>query len=120
MATIPIFLSWSSRMAKTRVSRKNNGSRNSSRSSNSSRNSGKTRGLLSYLYTPVGQILSAANNVTRATTNTVQKVVHNTANGVNRIGRDVTGRADAALSSLVPNAVKRRFTMKQKHPKRKH
>jgi len=78
-----------------------------------------TSGILSYLYKPIGQIISAANNVTRATTNTVQKVVHNTANGVNRVGRSVTGRSNAIVSGLVPNAIKRRFTTKNRHTKRR-
>jgi len=76
------------------------------------KNSRKVSGILSYLYKPISQIISAANNVTRASTNTVRKVVHNTANGVNRVGRSVTGRADTIVSGLVPNAIKRRFTRK--------
>jgi phage-related protein len=76
------------------------------------RNTRKVSGILYYLYKPIGQIFSAANNVTRASTNTVRKVVHNTANGVNRVGRSVTGRANTIVSGLVPNAIKRRFTRK--------
>lgn len=78
----------------------------------------RTRGILSYLYKPIDQIIKAANNVTRATTNTVGKVVHNTANGVNRVGRSVTGRADAIVSGLVPNSIKRRFTAKKSRRRR--
>jgi phage-related protein len=76
------------------------------------RNTRKVSGILSYLYKPIGQIISAANNVTRASTNTVRKVVHNTANGVNRVGRSVTGRANTIVNGLVPNSIKRRFTRK--------
>ena len=96
-------------MAKSRKS-----GRNSRNNSNNSRKNGRTSGILSYLYKPINQIIQAANNVTRATTNTVQKVVHNTANGVNRVGKSVTGRADAIVSGLVPNSVKRRFTSKHR------
>ena len=74
------------------------------------RNNRKVRGLLSYLYKPIDQIISAANNVSRVSTNTVRKVVHDTANGVNRVGRSVTGRANTIVSGLVPNVIKRRFT----------
>jgi hypothetical protein len=83
------------------------------------RNSRKVSGILSYLYKPIGQIISAANNVTRASTNTVRKVVHDTANGVNRVGRSVTGRANTIVSGLVPNAIKRRFTQKNRQTKRR-
>jgi phage-related protein len=83
------------------------------------RKNGRTRGILSYLYNPIDQIIKAANNVTRATTNTVGKVVHTTANGVNRVGKSVTGRANTIVSGLVPNSIRRRFTMKKRHPKRR-
>ena len=66
------------------------------------------RGLVRYLYNPVSQALGALKNTASATTNTVKKVVRNGINGVNTVGRKVSGRANAAIKGLVPKRFTRR------------
>jgi len=68
------------------------------------------RGLVGYLYNPVSQALGAFKNTASATTNTVKKVIRNSINGVNTVGRKVSGRANAAIRGLVP----RRFTRRRR------
>jgi lipoate-protein ligase A len=66
------------------------------------------RGLIRYFYNPVSQALGALKNSTSAATNTVKKVVRNSINGVNTVGRKVSGRANAAIKGLIPKRFTRR------------
>jgi phage-related protein len=61
----------------------------------------KFRGLFTYVYSPIDHTLQAADNVTRATTNTIRNIVSSGITGVDRIGRRVTTHADAAVSDLL-------------------
>ncbi len=87
------------KMAKSR--RANRRSRRASRKSRRSRRSRRGGGLLSKLYSPVHQVLGMGENAVGAVTNTVNTVAKTGLRGVNRIGRSVTGRADAAVSGLL-------------------
>jgi len=66
------------------------------------------RGLVRYLYNPVSQALGAIKNSTSVAANTVKKVVRSSINGVNTVGRKVSGRANAAIRGLVPKRFTRR------------
>lgn len=66
-----------------------------------SRRSRRGGGLLSKLYSPVHQVLGMGENAVGAVTNTVNTVAKTGLRGVNRIGRSVTGRANAAVSGLL-------------------
>jgi len=68
------------------------------------------RGIVRYLYSPISQALGALKNTASATTNTVKRVVRNSINGANTVGRKVSGRANAAIRGLVP----RRFTRRRR------
>lgn len=59
------------------------------------------RGMFRLLYTPVGETIGAANNITRATTRTAEGIVHTTLRGVNNIGRRVTNRANAVIRKML-------------------
>ncbi len=76
------------------MARKHSGSRR-----RHTRKGGK-RGLFRILYTPIGETIGAANNVTRATTRTAEGIVHTTLRGLNTIGRRVTDRADAVIRKV--------------------
>ena len=58
------------------------------------------RGLFRILYTPVGETIGAANDVTRATTRTVEGIVHTTLRGLNSVGRSVTNRANTVIRKV--------------------
>lgn len=60
------------------------------------------KGLFGYVYGPVGQTIKAADNVTRATANTLRDVISTGLHGVERIGSKVTSRADKAIRGLLP------------------
>lgn len=81
-------------MAKSR----RNSRRNSRRANRKSRRGG---GLISKLYSPVSHLLQAANNTVGAVTGTVNSVAKSGIRGVNRIGKSVTGHANAAVSNLM-------------------
>jgi hypothetical protein len=76
------------------MARKHSGSRR-----RHTRKGGK-RGIFRILYTPIGETIGAANNVTRATTRTAEGIVHTTLRGLNTIGRRVTDRADAVIRKV--------------------
>ncbi len=59
------------------------------------------RGVFSYAYRPVGHLISAANSTVGAITNTTRNVVRSGLRGVNRVGKSVTGHANAAVSGLL-------------------
>lgn len=58
------------------------------------------RGLFRIVYTPVGETIGAANDITRATTRTVEGIVHTTLKGLNTVGRSVTNRANAVIRKV--------------------
>ena len=67
----------------------------------------KTRkGLFSALYRPVSEVIGAANNVSHTVAHSVDKIVHTSLQGVNKIGRNVTGRADRVISNILPRGRK--------------
>ena len=59
------------------------------------------RGVFSYVYRPVGHLIQAADSTVGAITNTTRNVVRSGLKGVNRVGRSVTGHANAAVSGLL-------------------
>ena len=63
-------------------------------------------GIFSYIYNPIHQLIGASDNVTSAATNTVRKIVHNSATGVDSVGARLTRRADKILSGLIPRGLK--------------
>jgi hypothetical protein len=71
------------------------------------------RGVFSYAYRPVGHLLSAADSTVGAITNTTRNVVRSGLRGVNRVGKSVTGHANAAVSGLL------RFKRKDRKASRK-
>jgi hypothetical protein len=71
------------------------------------RRASSKRGLFRTLYTPVGETIGAANDISRATTRTAEGIVHITLSGLNTIGRRVTNRAN--------NVLRKVFTRRRKH-----
>lgn len=63
-------------------------------------------GIFSYIYNPIHQLIGASDNVTRAATNTVRKIIHNSATGVDTVGTRLTNRADQILLGLIPGGLK--------------
>jgi hypothetical protein len=53
------------------------------------------------LYGPVHEVLGFAGNTVGTITNTAKGVAHTGLRGVNRLGRSVTHRADAAVGKLL-------------------
>jgi hypothetical protein len=65
------------------------------------RKSGKgKRGLFRTVYTPVEETIGAADDITRATTRTVEGLVHTTLKGLNSVGRTVSNRANAVIRKV--------------------
>lgn len=62
---------------------------------------GGKRGLFRILYTPIGETIGAANNITRATTRTAEGIVHTTLHGLNTVGRRVTNRANTVIRKVL-------------------
>ena len=79
-----------------RMAKKNNSRRNNSR------NSRRGNGIMSYIYRPISEVIGLANDLTRTATNTVRNVVHTGASTVNRVGSNVTSRADRIIGNVVP------------------
>lgn len=82
----------------------NRKNRRNTRRSNSRKNRRNTRrggGLFSTIYSPVGHLLQATGNAAGTVTNTTRNIVKRGLGGVNRIGKSVTGHADAAVRNLV-------------------
>ena len=65
------------------------------------RNTRRGGGLFSTVYSPVSHLLQATGNAAGTVTNTTRNVVKRGLGGVNRIGKSVTGHADAAVRNLV-------------------
>jgi hypothetical protein len=59
------------------------------------------RGVFGYVYRPVGHLIQAADSSVHAVANTARNVVSRSLRGVNRIGKSVTGHANAAVSGLL-------------------
>ena len=63
---------------------------------------GNTRkGIFSRIYGPVDHLLKAGRESVGAVTNTAKGVIGVTFNGVNKVGRSVTGHANMAVSGLL-------------------
>jgi len=88
------------------------------RRSKASRAGKGKRGIFGYIYSPIDHTLMAADNVARATTNTLRNIVSTGIRGVDRVGRKVTGHADAAVSNLL--MTRRRKSKKNGGAKRSH
>lgn len=69
---------------------------------NSRNNSRRGNGIMSYIYRPISEVIGLANDLTRTATNTVRNVVHTGASTVNRVGSNVTSRADRIIGNVVP------------------
>lgn len=63
--------------------------------------SGSRKGLFGYVYSPVGHVLSAANESVGAAANTGKGIISTTFKGVNKVGRSVTGHLNMAVSGLL-------------------
>jgi hypothetical protein len=66
--------------------------------------------LTNRLYGPAHEVVGFGKNVTGTLAGTAQKFVNTGLNGINRLGRSVTGRTNAALSKLLSR--RRRNTRK--------
>jgi hypothetical protein len=58
-------------------------------------------GIFSRLYSPVGHLFMAGKESVGAVTNTAKGVVGEGLNGLNKIGRSVTGHANMAVNDLI-------------------
>lgn len=92
-------------MAKSRK-----GSRKSHRKGSRKGRRGTRRGggLFRTVYSPVSHLLQATGNTVGAVTNTTRNVARRGLRGVNRVGKSVTGHANAAVSGLLKISRKRR------------
>ncbi len=70
------------------------------------KSSSKRRGLFSKIYRPVSEVIGAANTLTNTATKTVNKIVHASLSGVNKVGKNVTGRADRIIYNVLPRGSK--------------
>lgn len=81
------------------------------------RRSGR-KGLLSAIYRPVGEVIGAANNVSHTVVQSVDKIMHTGFSGANKIGRNVTSRADRIIYHVLPRGKgkkgKKRTTRRRK------
>jgi hypothetical protein len=75
--------------------------RNTRRNRKNRRNTRRGGGLFGTLYSPISHLLQATGNAAGAVTNTTRNVVKRGLGGVNRVGRSVTGHANAAVRNLV-------------------
>jgi len=66
----------------------------------------KRKGLLSSIYRPVGEVIGMANNVSHTAAQSVDKIVHAGLSGVNKIGKNVMGRADTIIYDILPRGKK--------------
>jgi hypothetical protein len=60
----------------------------------------KNRGLVSKVYSPIHHAFMAGEEAVAAVTNTARNVVSTGIRGVDKIGRSVTGHADAAVRNV--------------------
>jgi len=70
------------------------------RKSRGTKKSGR-RGIFGYIYNPIHHTIGAANNITNATTTTVKNIVRNGLRGVNKVGSNVTRRANNIVNGLI-------------------
>lgn len=96
-------------MVNTRRNRRN-------RRGNTRRNSRK--GLFGYAYSPVGHVISAANESVGAVANTGKGIISTTFKGVNRVGRSVTGHLNMAVSGLLKPIRTRRNRRNRRNSRR--
>jgi hypothetical protein len=103
-------------MANTRRNRKNRASRKNRNSRNSRRNNmnfmGGRRGLFSTLWTPIDHAGAAVDDAAGVAFKVPRNFVHTGISGVRKIGRSVTGHANAAIGNLVSR--KRRGSRKNR------
>ena len=64
----------------------------------------KRRGFLSSVYRPISNVIGMANNVSRTTTQSIDKIVHTSLSGVNKIGKNMTGRANNMIRHVLPKS----------------
>jgi hypothetical protein len=96
-----------SRRANRRANRKSRrAERKSRKNRRSTRRSGG--GLFGKIYSPVSHLLMATENAVGTVTGTVNTVAKSGLRGVNRIGKSVTGHANAAVRNLVSRKRKNR------------
>ncbi len=91
------------RVTRRRVSRKNR---------STAKKGTRRTGVFGYVYKPVDYTLRAADDVTRATTNTIRNIISTSLTGLDRVGRKVTNRADNVVNSIL---MRKRKTHKRKH-----
>jgi hypothetical protein len=94
-----------SRRANRRANRK---SRRAERKSRKNRRTRRGGGLFGKIYSPVSHLLLATENAVGTVTGTVNTVAKSGLRGVNRIGKSVTGHANAAVRNLVSRKRKNR------------
>lgn len=98
-------------MVQARKSRRNVSRKNRSRARKGNAASRKNRsrrnnmmggrGLFGTLYSPIGHLLQATGNTVGAVANTTRNVAKRGLSGLNRVGRSVTGHANAAVRNVV-------------------
>lgn len=94
-----------SRRANRRANRK---SRKAERKSRKARKSRRGGGLFGKIYSPVSHLLMATENAVGTVTGSVNSVAKTGLRGVDRIGKSVTGHANAAVRNLVSRKRKNR------------
>ena len=72
------------------------------------KSSSRRRGLISAIYRPVSEVIGAANTITNTSAKTISKIVHASLTGVNKVGKNVTGRADRIIYNVMPRGRKTR------------
>ena len=95
-----------SRRANRRANRKSRRAERKSRKNRRTRRTGG--GLFGKIYSPVSHLLMATENAVGTVTGTVNTVAKSGLRGVNRIGKSVTGHANAAVRNLVSRKRKNR------------
>lgn len=102
-------------MAKSRRSSRK-GSRRSASSRKAQRKSRRSssrkaqrggRGLFGTVYSPVSHVIRAAEESVAAVTDTTRNIVRKGLSGVNRVGKSITGHADAAVRNVVSRKSRR-------------
>ena len=64
--------------------------------------------MISAIYRPVSEVIGAANTITNTSAKTISKIVHASLTGVNKVGKNVTGRADRIIYNVMPRGRKTR------------
>lgn len=70
------------------------------------KSSSRRRGIISAIYRPVSEVIGAANTITNTSAKTISKIVHASLTGVNKVGKNVTGRADRIIYNVMPRGRK--------------